>query len=139
MNSTATIHRVRLDDTQRLTHTAKLFGAHFPMRLEPFVFDMAARLSPDYKGGLWHFNALSNDAFYLAPELPETFNAHSENGYQATMTADALGITACLYAYSHLSFTDRGEFSNTCARQYHLLLDYAFEHKEAKFIMGIID
>lgn len=139
MTIAATIHRKRLDETQRITHTAELFGGHFPMRLEPFVFDMAARLSPDYHGGLWHFYALSNGAFYLAPELPEIFNAKSENGYQGTMTADALGITACLYAYSHLSFTDLGEFSNTCARQYHLLLDYAFEHKEAKYILGLID
>jgi len=137
--TTAIIHRERLDDTQRVDHTAKLFGTYFPIRLESFVFDMARRLSHDYEGGLWHFYAMSNDGFYLAPELPETFNAESENGYQGVVTADALGITACLYAYSHLSFTDTGEFSNTCARQYHLLRDYVFEHHEAKHILGLID
>jgi len=139
MNMPATIHRERLDDAQRVNHTAKLFGANFPMRLEPFVFHVARRLSPDYDGGLWHFYALSNDGFYLAPELPETFSAESENGYQGTVTADALGITACLFAYSHLSFTGPDEFSDTCSRQYHLLLDYAFEHHEAKHILGLID
>ena len=139
MNTTATIHRERLDDTHRVTHTAKLFGACFPMRLEPFVFDMAGTLSPDYRGGLWHFYALSNEGIYFSPELPEIFNASSENGYQGIVTADALGITACLYAYSHLSFTDLGEFSEACARQYHLLRDYAFEHLEAKHIFRLID
>ncbi len=28
-------------DEQRVQHTAELFGVHFPMRLEPFVFSMA--------------------------------------------------------------------------------------------------
>ena len=55
------------------------------------------------------------------------------------MTADALGITACLYAYSHLSFSDRAGFPETCARQYHLLRDYALEHVEAKCILAAID
>lgn len=139
MSIAATIHREHLDDTQRVNHTAKLFGSHFPMRLEPFIFDMARRLSADYCGGLWHFYALTNEAFYLAPELPETFQVQSENGYQGTMSADALGITACLYAYGHLSFGGPGEFSETCARQYHWLLEYTFEHPEARAILAAID
>ena len=139
MNIAANIHRELLDDAQRINHPAKLFGNHFPMRLEPFIFDMAKRLSADYRGGLWHFYALSNEAFYMAPELPETFSVQSENGYQGTMSADALGITACLYAYSHLSFAGPGEFSETCAKQFHLLLEYSFEHREPRKISAAID
>jgi hypothetical protein len=139
MNIAATIHRERLDGAQRINYTAKLFGNHFPMQLEPFIFDMARRLSEDYRGGLWHFYALTNEAFYMAPDLPETFLVQSQNGYQGTMSADALGITACLYAYSHLSFTGRGEFAETCARHYHRLLEYTFEHLEATQILACID
>jgi hypothetical protein len=139
MNIAATIHRERLDESQRVSHTGKLFGIHFPIRLEPVVFNMANALSVNYQGGLWQFYALSNEAFYMAPELPETFNVQSENGYEGVMTSDALGITSCRYAYSHLSFADDGAFSQTCARQYHLLLDYAFEHREVKDIMKAID
>ena len=124
---------------QRIDFPAKLFGTHFPMRLEPFVFGMARTLSEDYTGGFWHFYALSNGAFYLAPELPETFFVQSDNGYEGTITADALGIAACLYAYSHLSFGELGVFSETCANQYHLLREYVFEHPEAKHILRIID
>lgn len=54
------------------------------------------------------------------------------------MSADALGITVCLYAYSHLSFGD-DEFSEICARQYHLLRDYVFNHPEARSILAAID
>jgi len=54
------------------------------------------------------------------------------------MTADALGIVACLYAYSNLSFGD-GEFAQTCAEHYHLLREYMFEHPEVQLILAAID
>lgn len=54
------------------------------------------------------------------------------------LSPDALGITACLYAFSHLSFGD-GQLAQTCAEQYHLLREYVFEHPEAKAIMQAID
>jgi hypothetical protein len=139
MNSPTTIQCKLLSDAQRVTHTAKLFGISFPMLLEPFVFNMAGKLSRDYSGGLWAFYSLSNGGFYLAPESPDSFTVSSENGYQCSMAADALGITACLYAYSHLSFRNLGVFSETCARQYHLLLEYAFDHDQAERILGVID
>lgn len=139
MNSPTTIQCKLLHKAQRVTHSAKLFGTSFPMVLEPFVFNMAAKLSRDYDGGLWNFYSLSNGAFYLAPTSPKSFPVSSENGFHCSMTADALGITVCLYAYSHLSFMHLGEFSETCSKQYHLLLEYAFDHDEAACILGIID
>ena len=139
MNIKATIYCDRLDDAKRIDFPAKLFGVYFPMRLEPFVFSMARKLSDDYTGGFWHFYALSNGAFYLAPEIPATLNVRSDNGYACEMTADAFGVAVCLYAYSHLSFGEMGVFSETCAKQYHLLRDYVFEYPEAKHILRIID
>jgi hypothetical protein len=50
-----------------------------------------------------------------------------------------LGIAACLYAYSHLSFGGDDAFVETCAQQYHLLRDYMLEHPEARGILGAID
>jgi len=49
-----------------------------------------------------------------------------------------LGITSCLYAYSHLSFSG-GEFARDCARHYHLLREYMFEHPEVRGILGATD
>ena len=62
-----------------------------------------------------------------------------ENGFEGTLSADAIGITACLYAYSHLSFTDSPDFAEKCAQQYHLLREFMLEHPEAKAILKAID
>ena len=139
MIKTATIHRERLDDQRRVSHTANLFGIDFPMRLEPFIFNMAGNLSLDYQGGLWHFYSISNGAFYMAPESPPVMQVSCQNGFAGVMCADALGLTSCLYAYSHLSFLDIDKFSETCATQYHLLLEYVHEHAESRAILRAID
>ena len=54
------------------------------------------------------------------------------------LSADALGITACLYAYSHLSFSN-GRFARVCACHYHRLREYMFEHSEVRGILGATD
>ena len=54
------------------------------------------------------------------------------------MSADALGITACLYAYSHLSFA-QNSFGELCAQHYHWLREYALDHSEAGAIFAAID
>lgn len=132
------ITRQTVADDQRINLTADLFGAYFPLRLEPFVYAMTSTLSDDYSGGYWHFYILSNGGFYMAPDGDGKFQVISENGHECFMSADALGITVCLYAYSHLSFGD-GDFAETCTQQYHLLREYVFEHTEAREILAVID
>jgi hypothetical protein len=122
----------------RLDHTAKIFGLYFPLAIEPAVYLFADRLSPEYHGGYWHFFSLSNGGFYMAPE-DESFAVTSENGYSGSMSADAFGLCCCLYAYSHLSFSDDQELSEVCARQYHLLREHMFEHAEVRAILAAVD
>ena len=138
MITLAKIYSERLDDTQRVTYTADLFGVQFPLRLEPTIFAMADRLAPAYRGGYWHFYALSNGGFYMAPATDTIFDVSCENGFEGALSADALGITACLYAYSHLSFGE-GAFAQVCAEQYHLLRDYMMEHAEVRAILQATD
>lgn len=133
-----TITRVQVHDDQRIELPADLFGIYFPMRLEPFVYAITSKLSDDYSGGYWQFYTISNGAFYIAPDDDGRFAVISENGYECFMSADALGITACLYAYSHLSFGE-DDFAETCARQYHWLREFMFEHSEVRGILGVID
>ncbi len=128
----------RVDDAQRVSHTAKIFGVHFPMRLEPFVFDMTGRLAAAYNGGYWEFYALSNGGFYMAPREDTIYAVCCENGFEGKLSANALGIAACLYAYSHLSFCG-DTFAATCAEQYHALREFMFEHVEARAILRAID
>ena len=93
-----------LSDSQRV-YPASLFGTvEFPFRVEPTVFNIAGQLSADYSGGLWEFYALSNGGFYMAPQTDEPFDVRCENGFEGRLSACALGITVCLYAFSGLSF-----------------------------------
>ncbi len=135
---TTTITRQLVADDQRITITADIFGMNFPMQLEPYVFTITSKLSREYHGGYWQFYTLSNGGFYMAPITDRIFHVFCENDFEGDLSADALGITACLYAYSHLSFGD-GEFAETCAAQYHLLRDFMLDHAEATGILGAID
>lgn len=125
-------------ENERIQHTAALFGNHFPLKLEPFVFFMAGTLAEDYNGGFWNFYALSNGGFYMAPSSGASFHVCCENGFNGNLGADAFGITCMLYSYSHLSFGN-GEFAQTCAEQYHLLREYMYGHDEVDAILRAID
>ena len=52
------------------------------------------------------------------------------------MSADAAGITACLFALSHLSFQIQHE---SIAGHFHQLRDFALEHAEGSVILAAID
>lgn len=125
-------------EAERLDVADQHFGIRFPLVVEPMVYRFAEQLAEGYNGGYWHFHRLSNDGFYMAPNLDEPFKIIADNGYEGTMTADALGITACLYAFSNLSFNEGG-FGENCARHYHWLLDFAMQQPESGAIRAAID
>ena len=127
-----------LAEAHRSDYTALLFGSDFPFRIEPTIFTFADRLSADYTGGLWDFFALSNGGFYMAPTSPRAFQVRCENGFEGELSACAFGVTACLYAFSHLSFAG-GDLAETCAAQYHLLREHMLDHREARSILAAID
>jgi hypothetical protein len=124
---------------KRTSHTARLFGLHFPMHLEPVVYTITDRIAEDYLGGFWDFWELSNGGFYMSPRSDKRFNVGCDNGYGGEMSVDALGITVCLYAYSNLSFGTESQFTQTCAQQYHWLRDYALDHDDSGAIFRAVD
>ena len=85
---------------------------------------------------MWQFFELSNGGFYMSPpEDSYELTIHS-NGFRGHMSADAAGITVCLFAFSHLSF----EYTtDIISRHYHWLLEYAKDHVEASAIFAAID
>lgn len=125
-------------ESQRMNVADKHFGIRFPLTVEPMIFQFATQLSADYSGGYWHFYTLSNGGFFMAPKLDETFQVIADNGYEGTMSAEALGITACSYAFSNLSFGE-GKLGETCAEYYHWLYEFAMQHSEANLIHAAID
>ena len=139
-NTDNTITRSIIADSKRMDATHALFGLGFPLRLEPTVFNMAGMLSEHYQGGVWEFYALSNGCFYMAPlaNADKRFTVRSDNGFEGVMSADSLGICACLFACSHLSFGG-GDFAALCGEHYHWLREYAMEHAEVRSILRAID
>ncbi|BDT65958.1 antirestriction protein KlcA [Comamonadaceae bacterium OS-1] len=132
------ISRELLTDSQRGKFVARLFGARF-IYLESFTFDTAGSLSVDYDGGYWHYYTLSNGGFYMAPNHEGVLRVISDNGFEGDLSADAFGITCCLYAYSLLSGSPNTEFSEMCTEQFHLLRAYMAEHEELDAILAAVD
>ena len=134
-----TIHRMTIPDDRRIGDTADLFGNDFPMKLEPYIYAVAGNLAKEYRGGYWQFYRLDNGGFYMSPLTDKAFEVACDNGYEGHLSADALGIVACLYAYSHLSFVGATVFAELCAEHFHLLREYALDHPEGGGIMAAID
>ncbi len=74
----------------------------------------------------------------MAPD-GDCFPVISENGYRVEMSGEALGICACLYAFSHLSFSEKEALAKVCGDHYRHLYDYVFEHPESAEILRVID
>ena len=123
---------------RRMDVADKHFGIRFPISVEPMIFQFASQLAPAYNGGYWSFYQLSNGGFYMAPNRDEPFAVIADNGYEGSMSADALGITASLYSYSNLSFGE-GSFGEKCGRHYHWLYEFAMQHPEVTAIRAAID
>jgi len=141
MNTQASLLQVTRElvpEDQRLVITERLFGMAFPLQLEPVVYGITDRMTEEYDGGYWDFFTLSNGGFYMAPSGDRIFHVRCQNMYEGDLSADALGITACLYAYSNLSFS-LSDIAREYARHYHLLREYMMEHPEVREILGAID
>ena len=125
-------------ESQRMNAADKHFGIRFPLTVEPMIFQFATQLAPAYAGGYWNFYRLSNGGFFMAPRPDCAFQVAADNGFSGTMSAEALGMTASLYAYSNLSFGE-GAFGEKCAEHYHRLYEYMLTHAEAAAIRAAID
>jgi len=75
----------------------------------------------------------------MVPDIEEPVSIVCENGYAGRVSKEAFGIIVCLYAYSHLSFSDHAGLRKLCSDHYHLLRDFALTHAEAQAIFEAID
>ncbi len=125
-------------ESERMNVADTLFGVRYVTLLEPTIFNMAGMLAAAYDGAYWEFYTLSNGGFYMAPRGEDVYDASCSNGFVGKLSSSGLGLAACLYAYSHLSFDD-GPFGQLCATQYHLVREFMFQHPEAELIARAID
>lgn len=103
------------------------------------MYGITDRMAQDYHGGYWHFYSLDNGGFYMAPDIDQIFRVSCDNFFTGKLSADALGITACLYAYSHCSFSRDIVFGRLIANHYHFVRAYMVDHPEVAAILGATD
>lgn len=121
---------------ERMQMLPKHFGRHM-LTVEFAIYQFMRKLAAQYTGGCWSFLELSNGGFYMAPQGETTLQVCVDsNGFEGSMSADAAGITACLFALSHLSFQLQ---TDTIADHFYWLRDFALEHREAGVILAAID
>ena len=134
-NTTQKIEAYRVSDHARIGTLPRHFGSRM-MAFEGKVYDLMGEFVADYDGAFWDFYQLSNGGFYMAPKTPPVQFSVPTNGFDGRMSADAAGITVCLFALSHLSFDGCDE---VFARHFHWLRDFALGHAESAKIFAAID
>lgn len=119
-------------------HTALLQAFANPyaaLTAEQTIYQFLTELCDQYHGGYWEMYRVNNGAFFMVPELKGPLTLTAPNGATKTISCKAAGITACLYAYSHLSFSIAEPFSDL----YHALREYMLDQEEAPQILALID
>lgn len=125
-------------DERRLDFLPTLFGRSLLMIGENAVYSLMERLSPlDYGGGFWDFYEHEGEPLFLAPTSKSRFRITGEiTGFQGEVSAEAAGIIATLFAFSHLSFQHQSEH---LSEGYGRLYAYSADHAEASEIFQAID
>ena len=115
-----------------------LFGRSLLIVAENAVYSLMERLSPlDYGGGFWDFYEHEGKPLFLAPQSKSRFRITGEiTGFQGEVSAEAAGIIATLFAFSHLSFQYQSE---RLTEGYGRLYAYSADHAEAAEIFQAID
>ena len=127
-----------VSEDRREMFLPKLLGLPLLIVAENSVYSLMERLSPsDYGGGLWNFYEIGEQPLFLAPTSKPRFRIESEiTEYRGEVSAEAAGIIATLFAFSHLSFRFESDF---LAHGYERLHGYVDGHPEASAIYRAID
>ncbi|MBB3965811.1 antirestriction protein [Rhizobium metallidurans] len=125
-------------DERRAGFLPTLFGRSLLIIGENAVYGLMERLSPlDYGGGFWDFYEQDGKPLFLAPRSTSRFRITGEiTGFQGDVSAEAAGMIATLFAFSHLSFKHQ---SDHLSEGYGRLYAYAADHPEASEIFQAID
>ncbi|WP_157793047.1 antirestriction protein [Bordetella genomosp. 8] len=100
------------------------------------VYGWLDRLFEDYHGGYWHYYEIPG-SFYMAPTGHDTLRiVWPLNWCNRTMSADAAGIVATLFALSELCQRPQGA---DLVDKYCALREFASVHAEASAILAAID
>lgn len=124
-----------IPEHSRIEALPRHFGRHM-LTVERCIYDFMSQFASTYSGGCWSFFELSNGGFYMSPPDEMYEIRIGGNGFQGRMSADAVGITACLFTFSRLSFECA---TDIFAKHFHCLRDFALDHPDADMIFEAID
>ncbi len=115
-----------------------MFGLRHLIVAENAVYMFMERLSPrDYGGGFWNFYELGGQPLFLAPTSKPRFRIESDiTEFRGEVSAEAAGIIATLFTFSHLSFQVE---SDLLVQGYERLYAYIDGHPEVSAILQAID
>jgi hypothetical protein len=138
ISETVTQRATIVPDERRQEFLPTLFGQSLLIVAENAVYSFMERLSPlDYGGGFWDFYEQEGNALFLAPRSKTRFRITGEiTGFQGDVSAEAAGIIATLFTFSHLSFQYHSE---RLSEGYGRLYVYSADHPEASEIFQAID
>lgn len=112
----------------------------YMMVFENRLYNQMIQLAPGYNGAYWTMYELSNGGFYMSPRVSGLLTVEAPNQFTGQLSADAAGITACLYVYSEMSFAITNEdMRQTLTNLYHNLREWALDHEESALIFAAID
>lgn len=119
-----------------LPHYFSLYMMVFENRL----YNQMSKLVAQYNGAYWNMYELSNGGFYMSPRVSGLLTVEAPNQFTGQLSADAAGITACLYVYSEMSFAVTNEaMRQTLTKLFHNLREWALDHEESALILAAID
>jgi len=137
-----TIRAQQVPGHLRLAFLPRVFGPRHYSQAEAEVYGWMGNLCPDYHGGYWQFYDLSNGGFYLAPDTKvaveqsgPVFIVRAPNGFEGTMSYDAAGVVATMYAINGLIWKGADHLDDA----FYKLRDFAIEHPESRQILRAID
>ena len=133
--ATTTIEAYPVHEHARIGTLPRHFGQHM-LTVETFTYNFMTQFARTYSGGSWRFFELSNGGFYMSPPGGLYGLRIASNGFEGRMSADAAGITVCLFTFSHLSFQYTTEIFS---QHFHWLRAFALDHREALRIFEAID
>lgn len=125
-------------EERRPAFLPELFGVPMLIVAENTVYAMMDRLSPrDYGGGHWNFYEDRGQPLFLAPTSKPRLRIEGEiTCFEGEVSAEAAGIIATLFTFSHLSFQFRSSFLSDGYERLHAYVD---SHPEASEIYQTID
>lgn len=140
-----TITATEIEGQERYALLNKVAGVNATC-LQGAIFNVLAWLSETYRkaeylkgtsGRTWRTFVLSNGGFYMAPATQTQFKVSVECNYHTSvMSADAVGVTACLFAFGQLAeITMESRF----VELRNALYAWAAAHPEWPKIRGAID